>query len=260
MEPVGSGPNPLARTRAVRSMIAVAVVAGVAACTSADPNADLSAADPYEGTNRAIHKFNLALDRNVLYPVAQGYDAVTPTTIKHILGNGFSHLDLPGNFANHLLQGEIDPALRTLGRFTINTVLGAGGLLDPATEFGLPKEDTDFGVTLGKAGVGEGPYLILPLLGPTTGRDLAGSIVDVAFRPTTYIGAIDASLTPEVPMAIRTLDVIDARDRNKDVIDDVLYKSEDSYVSLRSVYLQRRRALVAGDTSGADALPNIFEN
>ena len=91
-------------------------------------------------------------------------------------------------------------------------------------------------------------------------RDLAGTIVDVAFRPTTYIGVLDASLTPEVPMAIRTLDAVDSRDRNKDVIDDVLYKSEDSYVSLRSVYLQRRRALVAGDQSGADALPNIFEN
>ena len=245
---------------AFRRCAALAMVLSIAACATAEPGADLSATDPHEGFNQNMLKFNLALDRNVLRPVAQGYDFVTPTTIKHILGNGFSHLDLPADFANYLFQGDIDAALETLGRFTINTVLGAGGLLDPATEFGLPKQSTDFGITLGKHGVSEGTYWVLPFVGPTTTRDAFGGLVDIALTPTTYIGAVDSSLTPEVGLGLLTGETIDKRDRNGDLIDEVLYESADPYISLRSIYLQRRRSQVAGDKGGADALPNIFED
>ena len=237
----------------------LASLVSITACATADPNADFSATDRFEGTSRTIHEFNLTMDRYVLRPAAQGYNAVTPTLIKHLIGNGFSHLTLPRDFANYLLQGEVTPALKTLGRFTVNTVIGAG-VLDPATEFGLPKKDTDFGVTLGKHGVGEGAYFVLPFFGPTTGRDAVGRVVDLAFAPTTYVGAIDSSLSPEVPIAALALETIDFRDRNMDVIDDVLYESEDSYVSLRAIYLQRRRAQVAGDEAGADSLPDIFDS
>ena len=243
----------------IRRCIVLATVLGLAACASADPRAELSAADPYEDFNRTMHAVNLALDRNLLRPVAQGYDAVTPELVQHLIGNGLSHLELPGDFANHLLQGEADPALNTLGRFTINTLIGAGGLLDPATEFGLPREETDFGVTLGRFGVGEGAYLVLPLLGPTTTRDAVGSVVDLAFKPTTYLGIADPSLSPEVALAVRGTEAVDSRDRYGDLIDEVLYESADSYISLRAVYLQRRRSLVAGEDGGADALPNIFD-
>jgi phospholipid-binding lipoprotein MlaA len=245
---------------AVRGCLAFAAVLGVAACATADPGAELSATDTHEGFNRNMLDFNLALDRNVLRPAAQGYDFVTPALVKHLLGNGFSHLDLPGDFANHLMQGEIEPALETLGRFTINTVLGAGGLLDPATEFGLPRDATDFGITLGKHGVEEGTYWVLPVVGPTTTRDAFGGIVDIAFKPTTYLGVIDSDLTPEVSLALTVTEKIDKRDRNGDLIDEVLYESADPYISLRSIYLQRRRSLVAGDEAGADALPDIFDN
>jgi len=232
----------------------------VSACASADPQADFAAADPYEGFNRNMHEVNLFLDTALIRPAAQGYDFVTPTTIKFLIGNGFSHLDLPGDFANYVLQGEVKPALRTLGRFTINTVLGACGLLDPATEFGLPKEDTDFGVTLGKHGVGEGAYLVLPFLGPSTGRDLVGRVVDLAFYPPTYFGVTDSSVLNTLSLPLKAVDTVDQRDRNFELIDDLLYKSDDSYISLRSVYLQRRRAMVAGAEGGADALPDIFNN
>ena len=244
---------------AIRRCLALATILGVAACATADPQAELSATDTHEGFNRKMLDFNLALDRNVLRPAAQGYDVVTPTLVKHLLGNGFSHLELPADFINYLLQGEIDPALETLGRFTINTVLGAGGLLDPATEFGLPRDETDFGITLGKHGVDEGTYWMLPIIGPTTTRDAFGGIVDLAFSPTTYLSAVDSDLTPIVPLGMTATETIDNRDRNGDLIDDLLYESEDPYISLRSIYLQRRRSEVAGEKDGAEALPDIFD-
>ncbi len=247
-------------TGAIRRLAGFSTALILSACASADPQADFAAADPFEGFNRNMHDVNLYLDTNLIRPAAQGYDFVTPTTIKFLIGNGFSHLDLPGDFANYLLQGEIKPALRTLGRFTLNTVLGAAGLLDPATEFGLPKEDTDFGVTLGRHGVGEGAFLVLPVLGPSTTRDLVGRAGDLAFRPTTYLGLVAPGITPEVPLALTATETVDLRNRNFALIDDLLYNSDDSYISVRSVYLQRRRAMVAGDDAGAEALPDIFDN
>jgi phospholipid-binding lipoprotein MlaA len=101
---------------------------------------------------------------------------------------------------------------------------------------------------------------VLPLIGPTTTRDAFGGIVDFALTPTTYIGVIDPSLSPEVGIALLGVGTIDKRDRNADLIDDVLYNSADPYISLRSIYLQRRRADVAGDEGGVDAIPNIFDN
>ena len=245
---------------AVRRCLAFAAVLGVAACATADPQAGLSATDTQEGFNRKTLAFNLALDRNVLRPVAQGYDIVTPALIKHLVGNGFDHLDLPADFVNFLIQGRIEPALETLGRFTINTVVGAGGLLDPATEFGLPKNDTDFGITLGRHGVSEGTYWVLPLVGPITTRDAFGGLVDIALTPTTYLGFVAPRVSPEAGLALIAGEAIHDRDANGDLIDEVLYESPDPYTSLRSVYLQRRRAVVAGHKGGADALPDIFDS
>lgn len=247
-------------TVAIRRWTAMSAALLLAACASADPQADFAAADPLEGFNRNMHDVNLFLDTNLVRPAARGYDFVTPATIKFLLGNGFSHLDLPGDFANYVLQGEIKPALRTLGRFTLNTVLGAAGLLDPATEFGLPKEDTDFGITLGKHGVGEGAYLVIPFIGPSSTRDLAGRVVDLAFYPPTYFGLTDSNLANTLSIPLKAVETVDQRDRNFALIDDLLYKSDDSYISLRSVYLQRRRAMVAGEAGGADALPDIFDS
>ncbi|HUS55967.1 MAG TPA: VacJ family lipoprotein [Thermohalobaculum sp.] len=244
----------------IRRGAVLALALAVAACATTDPNADMSASDPYRGFNEKMLEVNLVLDRNVIRPAAQGYDYATPTTIKLLLGNGFSHLDLPADFANYLLQGESEMALETLGRFTINTVLGAAGLLDPATDFGLPKQDTDFGITLARRGVGEGGYLVLPLLGPTTTRDFFGGLVDVALTPTTYLGAVAPSVSPETGLALRATETLHDRNSNAAVIDGLLYESDDPYISLRSVYLQKRRSEVAGDAGGADALPNIFGN
>lgn len=238
----------------LRGGVAIALTAGLAACASPDPSDEF--ADPYEGFNRRMHSVNLVLDRNIIRPAAQGYDTVTPELFQHLIGNGLDFLDQPQYLANYLLQGDIEASLRVLGRITLNTVLGVG-LLDPATEFGLPSEPTDFGITLGKWGVGEGAYLVLPAFGPTTFRDLGGDIVDRGFTPSTYVGLFtDVDLFGPT---VAVVGVIDQRDRNADLIDEVLYNSPDSYVTLRSVYLQRRRALIQGETS-PDSLPDIFDD
>lgn len=244
---------------AIRRISAAAVLAGLTACASTEPG-NLSATDTSPGFNRAMHDFNVAVDRHFFRPAAQGYDIVTPTLFKHLLTNGFSHLTLPADLVNFVLQGEVDPALETLGRFTLNTVVGAGGLLDPATEFGLRKRDTDFGLTLAKHGVPEGNYVVLPLIGPSTTRDTFGAIFDLAMHPVTYLGYVAPSVSPQLGITLTTVDLLDRRNRNADVIDELLYESEDSYVSLRSVYLQRRRAQVAGEAGGADVLPDIFDD
>ncbi|MGF1447205.1 MAG: VacJ family lipoprotein [Pikeienuella sp.] len=235
-----------------------AVVFMLSACAGAGPDASFEARDPYRSTNERIHNFNVGADRFVLRPVAQAYDTVTPTLVQFLLSNAFNHLDTMNDFTNYVLQGDLEGAGTALGRFTMNTVLGAGGFLDPATEFGLPKEDTDFGVTLGKYGVSEGAYLVLPLLGPSTTRDLGGAAGDMAMNPLTYTGVFNSDALNIFSPAANGVELVNDRARNADVIDEVLYNSENSYVSLRTIYLQRRDALILGDEAD-DSLPDIFD-
>jgi phospholipid-binding lipoprotein MlaA len=225
-----------------------------------EPTGNGLVADPYQGFNRTMLEGNKRLDRYVLRPVSQGYDFAVPETLQFVIRNELNYISTPIDFANYLLQGELRQAGVSLARFTMNTVLGGVGFLDPATEFGLPKRDTDFGITLGKWGVDEGPYLVLPLLGPATARDLPSYVVDRAFSPLTYLGywgpLNDAdALSP----GLRLLDVVDRRAENADLVDQLLYETEDPYVTLRAAYVQRRRAQLAGEGGAIDALPDIFD-
>lgn len=235
---------------------AMLLVVSLGACASVPEGEGFAAQDPYENTNRKLHSFNIGLDQYVLRPVAKGYDVVAFGPIQHMIGNGFNHLNLPVDFANYLMQGEMRAAGRTLGRFTLNTLLGAGGLLDPATEFGLARESTDFGVTLGKWGVGSGPYWVVPFLGPSNPRDFAGFVVDRAFRVSTYFPIIDG-IPSGTGVGMTFTERADLRNQNADLIDEILYESPDSYVTLRSVYLQRREAQISGDDD--EAIPDIFD-
>lgn len=240
----------------VKCVASICVAVSLTACASTGPRDGFAATDSYEPTSRVFHEGNVRLDQNLLRPAAQVYDFITPTLFKHLIGNGLSHLDLPADFANYVLQGDVDRALETFGRLTMNTIMGAGGLLDPATEFGLPRQQTDFGITLGKHGVDEGSYLVLPLLGPTTVRDTAGFVVDIAFSPTSYLGGF--SWVDGVGVSLYAADLVHQRDAQFEFVDDVLYESEDAYVTVRSAYLQRRRSQVAGPENAADALPDLF--
>ena len=237
--------------------VALVCIAGlVSACASTGPRDGFAATDEFEPMSRAFHKGNVRLDRNLLRPAAQVYDFVTPTLFKHLIGNGLSHIELPSDFANYVFQGDVDRALETFGRFTMNTIMGAGGLLDPASEFGLPRQQTDFGITLGTHGVGEGSYLVLPLMGPTTTRDTVGFFVDIALSPTAYLGGF--SWFDGVGLSLTAADLVHQRDAQFEFVDDVLYESEDSYVTVRSGYLQRRRSQIAGPENTAATLPDLF--
>lgn len=234
---------------------AFAVVIG--ACSSTGPRTGFAETDDFEPMSRAFLDGNRRLDFYVLRPASEGYDLVTPSLFQHMIGNGLSHLELPGDFANYLLQGNFEKSAETFGRMTLNTFVGAGGLLDPAKEFGLARQSTDFGITLGGYGVGEGSYLVLPFVGPTTVRDTAGFLVDRAFSPSTYVGQFlpwDA-----FGPTVTGLGLVDTRNRNAALIDEVLYEADDSYVTLRSAYLQRRRSQIAGEDS-TETVPDIFDD
>ena len=142
--------------------------------------------DPFEPANRAIFKFNDVIDRAVAQPVAKGYTKVTPQPLRQAISNFFSNLGDLGNLANNLLQLHITDATEDLMRFAMNSVFGFGGIVDFATPAGLPKHNQDFGLTLGRWGVPSGPYLVLPLFGPSSFRDSLGFAVDFRFNPLTY--------------------------------------------------------------------------
>lgn len=251
---VGQEMNRLGR---ISGVLALGVWLG--ACAAPPGDGEL-VADPYEGLNRSVHSVNKGLDSAVLKPASEAYDFVTPTLFRFLFANAISHLDLPNVFINQVLQGEGEAALSSLGRFTVNTIYGAGGALDPAAELGLPKEDTDFGLTLASWGVPEGAYIELPLFGPSTERDAIGLLVDVALSPTTYISSGSEPAVQAALQAVRPIDILETRTKRGALIDDLLYRSEDSYVSLRSNYIQNRRRRASGNETDVDSLPDLFSN
>ncbi|SEA09205.1 MlaA family lipoprotein [Rubrimonas cliftonensis] len=227
------------------------------ACAAPTPPGQLIA-DPYENVNRVMHGFNVAADRFVLRPAAQVYDVATPTLFQHMLGNFVEHVRLPLIFINNVLQADVDGALETAGRFGVNTLVGAGGLLDPATEFGLPFEDNGFGVTLAEWGAEEGVFVVLPVLGPATSRDAFGRIGNIAMNPLTYVTF--GGGTGQIAAAVGEFvgPVIILRDQNFEIIDSVLYDSEDSYVATRTGYVLSRRNRIADGVVDVEALPDVF--
>ncbi len=232
----------------------------LAGCATAPTPDGALIADPYEATNRQIHEFNKGVDTALLSPLAQGYAFVTPATIQHMVSNGLDHLKLPAIFINRLLQGDAEEAGAALARFSLNTIIGAGGLLDPAREFGLPYTPTDFGVTLAVWGAEEGVYHEAPFFGPLTTRHLVGRIVNVGLDPSILIttGAVEVATAVElVDMARTPVDAVTSRAENAELVDQILYESEDSYVTARTAYVQARRRTVSGEPSVEEA-PDIF--
>lgn len=188
--------------------------------------------DPYESWNRSVFSFNETIDRWFLKPVAQTYRTVTPGVVDRGVTNFFNNLTEVRNFINSLLQLKGESAVVAAGRFTYNTVFGLGGLFDVATAFDLPERPEDFGQTLGYWGVGSGPYLMLPFLGPSTPRHFGGLATDGFVFPSLW----DAAESPEVYYA-RALQIVDKR---ADLIPAESFMSGDSYIFVRNAFLQRR--------------------
>jgi phospholipid-binding lipoprotein MlaA len=228
----------------IRFVALACVALTLGACTPV-PQGD-TFADPLETANRGVFELNKGVDTIALRPVSRVYGAVVPDPVKNGFSNFASNLDQPGIVVNDLLQGQGFDAGHNLLRFTMNTLFGFGGLLDPATEMGLEKRTTDFGATLHQWGAGEGAYVVLPFLGSSTVRDAIGSAVDVAANPTRVWLKDDLATGASVANAAS---LVGDRHRYSGVIDSVLYESADGYAQARLLYLQNRRFELNGDTN-----------
>ncbi|MEM7042676.1 MAG: VacJ family lipoprotein [Pseudomonadota bacterium] len=194
-----------------------------------------SAGDPLETFNRGSFEVNLFLDKLLLKPIAKTYRFITPSFVRAGVSNFLFNLKTPVTVANDLLQGEPHRATESAGRFMFNTILGFGGLVDVGGMLGMPERHTeDFGQTLAVYGVSPGPYIMVPLLGPSNPRDLAGLVVDFVFDPLTFVAPTDVSL------ARRGAAVLSFREENIETIDELERTSIDFYAATRTLAQQFR--------------------
>jgi len=194
--------------------------------------------DPLELLNRFTFSFNMALDTVIFQPVAAYYRFLFPVQVRDSVRNVFRNLRSPLILINDLLQGETERAETTLVRFIVNSTVGVLGLFDVAADLGHPYHDEDFGQTLAVHGMGEGFYLVLPILGPSNPRDGAGLLADLYLNPLTYaFESVDADdwVVPRI-----AAEALDKRSRNIEVIEDLRRDSIDFYARVRSLYRQSR--------------------
>lgn len=226
--------------------LAVAAVAALSGCATVQTP---TKGDPLEGFNRSMYKFNDTLDVYALKPVAKGYQKVVPQPVRDSVTNFFSNIGDVYVAANNIVQLRIADGVGDIMRVVINTLFGVGGLFDVATIAKLPKHTADFGVTMGRYGMPSGPYLVLPLLGPSTLRDAAGLGVDYLGNPLTYIRP-DA-----LSWAFYGVNLVNTRANLLGAGDVLEAAALDKYSFVRNAYLQRRQSLIS-NARGEAALPD----
>lgn len=210
--------------------------------------------DPWESFNRDLYAVHDTVDRAVLEPVARGYRAVIPGPARQGVRNFLQNLGSPVIFVNDVLQAEPSRAGVTAARFGINTTIGILGLFDPASSFGLDRHDEDFGQTLAVWGVGAGPYVFVPVLGPTNVRDGFGRIVDIAFDPLTW-AEFDEVDTVRVSRTV--VGGVDTREGLLDAVDGVRATSIDPYVTFRQTYGTLRQGQILNGDADIENLPSF---
>ena len=225
--------NAAQRRRRLAAACALALLAS--GCASLPDDQPRDARDPWERYNRAMHSFNDSVDRAVLKPVATAYKTAVPQLVRTGIGNFFGNLGDVWSFVNNTLQGKAEGALTSFWRVAINTTIGLGGVLDPATDLQLERRKEDFGQTLGVWGVGSGPYFVLPFLGPSTLRDTVALPADYYGHPLKYFKGTRLRNTLGVTRVIHTrASVLDATDLLQGA-------ALDDYSFTRDAYLQKRR-------------------
>ncbi|MFL6674016.1 MAG: VacJ family lipoprotein [Massilia sp.] len=228
--------------------LSIAILGALGGCATGP---DRIPGDPLEPLNRATFRFNDALDRNVARPLAERYTNVTPRPLRIAIGNFFSNISDFPIMVNNFAQGRGGDGLSDLMRIATNTFFGIGGLIDIATPAGIPKHDQDFGLTLGHWGVPPGPFLVLPLFGPSTFRDAAGFGVDQEFYPVNYA---DSALRN----SLWGLNFVSTRARYLNATNLLEEAALDKYTFTRDAYLGRRRTMVS-EGRGEESLPNYGE-
>ena len=221
-----------------RTLLAIVTAAGLSACVTLPPNHQRAPQDPWESWNRGVYRVNDKLDRAIAKPVARTYVRVVPHPIRTGVSNFFANLGTPTVMINDALQGKFLAAVNDLGRFVLNSTVGLGGLLDPASPAGLDRNNEDFGQTLGHWGVHSGPFVELPLLGPSDLRDGPARLVDTYTNPHQYIR------NSGVKWGLYGVALVDTR-ANLLSLDETLKNVYDPYAFVRDAYLQRRAYLVS---------------
>jgi phospholipid-binding lipoprotein MlaA len=221
-----------------RAALGVIAVLSVSACVTLPPNSQRVPQDPWESWNRGVYRVNDKLDRAIVKPVTKTYVRIVPSPIRTGVHNFFANLNTPTVMFNDALQGKLLAAANDLGRFLLNSTVGIGGILDPATPAGLAFNDEDFGQTLGHWGVHPGPFVELPILGPSDVRDASGKLVDTYTNPKQYIR------NEYVKYGIYLPYLLDVR-ASLLPLDETLKNVYDPYAFIRDAYLQRRAYLVS---------------
>ena len=217
-----------------RAGLLAACLFALAGCTVAPPRTD----DPWEKFNRKMYAFNDAADRAVIRPTAVAYRKVTSANARRVISNFFANLRMPITIVNDLLQAEPKDALRNTGRFVVNSTIGFAGFFDPASAMRMPLQETDFGVTLARWGLPEGPYLVVPFVGSTSVRDIWRMPADRALDPLGwYADSRDLKLHAEELPSMMYLVTLRARGLDAENLLDGVY---DPYVFYRDAYRQRR--------------------
>lgn len=221
----------------------VLCLAALLALSGAVPAAEEGNHDPVERVNRGVFWFNDQLDIYVLEPVAKGWDAVVPRRVQHAVANFFGNLRFPVVAVNDLLQAKLVHAGGDVARFAVNTTVGGLGFFDPASQVGLEQHDEDFGQTLGVWGVPAGPYLVLPLVGPSSLRDAPALVVDM------YTAVYPVFVPLVYTVSAQGVSVVNGRAQVLDQVREAKNASVDYYSAVRSGFVQRRQSLV---TDGAE--------
>lgn len=223
------------------SVMALGLVVVIAQGCATGPN--FNPADPMEPLNRAVFNFNDGVDHAILQPVATVYDRVTPSPVKTGVRNFFGNISDVWSVANNLLQLKIKESLETFMRVSVNSVFGFGGLLDIGTEMGLPKNEQDFGQTLGVWGLAAGPYVVLPLFGPSSVRDTVGAVVD------TSADLVANSRNVPTRNSLSVLRVVDTRAELLGATNLIDQAALDKYSFTRDLYLRSRAHSIGKDTA-----------
>lgn len=223
----------------LRTVAALSLLLLMAGCVT--PTSQQGAYDPNEQLNRHVSSFNDVVDKLVLNPLSTGYVKITPKPVRTSVSNFFDNALYPNTILNDFLQGKAKQGTSDVGRFLVNTTLGIGGLFDPATPMGLKKHQEDFGQTLGVWGASQGAYLVLPVLGPNTARDVPDLAVSTFTNVLFYAGFF---LNPAVTISVTALGVIDARSRAENAVRFRNDLALDPYIFTREGWTQHRQFLI----------------